>query len=134
VRGREQAVKRPMIAVVNQDTIFLSLMEELLSEEGYHTYIEKEGDKAYISIKKDKPDLVVLDIRINDPESGFKVIDLIRLDPDTTHIPIIVCSTATQLIRENESRLYEMNCDILMKPFHLDELLMKVQAVLGLPK
>jgi DNA-binding response OmpR family regulator len=50
------------------------------------------------------------------------------------HIPIIVCSTATQLIRENESRLYEKNCDILMKPFHLDELLMKVQAILGPPK
>jgi DNA-binding response OmpR family regulator len=127
-------VKRPMIAVVNQDTIFLTLMEELLSEEGYHTYIEKEGDKAYVSIKKYKPDLVVLDIRINDPESGFKVIDLIRLDPDTMHIPIIVCSTATQLIRENESRLNEKNCDILMKPFHLDELLMKVQAILGPPK
>jgi DNA-binding response OmpR family regulator len=134
MQDREQAMKRPMIAVVNQDTIFLSLMEELLSEEGYHTYIEKEGDKAYSNIKKDKPDLIVLDIRINDPEAGFKVIDLIRLDPDTMHIPIIVCSTATQLIRENETRLCEKNCDILMKPFHLDELLMKVQAVLGPPK
>jgi DNA-binding response OmpR family regulator len=127
-------MKRPMIAVVNQDTIFLGLMEELLSEEGYNAYIEKEGDKAYMSIKKYKPDLVILDIRINDPEAGFKVIDLVRLDPDTMHIPIIVCSTATQLIRENAARLQEKNCDILMKPFHLDELLMRVQGVLGPPK
>jgi CheY-like chemotaxis protein len=129
-----QAVKRPMIAVVNQDTIFLSLMEELLSEEGYHTYIEKEGDKAYLSVKKYKPDLVVLDIRINDPEAGFKVIDLIRLDPDTMHIPIVVCSTATQLIRENESRLRENNCDIVMKPFRIEELLMSIETVIGPPK
>jgi len=126
-------MKRPMIAVVNQDTIFLSLMEELLTEEGYHTYIEKEGDRAYTSTKKYKPDLVVLDIRINDPEAGFKVVDLIRLDPDTTHIPIIICSTATQLIRENESRLREKNCDIVMKPFHIEELLTKIEAIIGPP-
>jgi CheY-like chemotaxis protein len=126
-------MKHPLIAVVNQDTIFLQLMEELLSEEGYHTYIEKEGDKAYISIKKHKPDLVVLDIRLNDPEAGFKVIDLMRIDPETAQIPLIICSTATNLIRDNEARLREKQCDILMKPFQLDELLAKVQAIVGLP-
>ncbi|HEU5102204.1 MAG TPA: response regulator [Roseiflexaceae bacterium] len=120
-----------MIAVVNEDTIFLALMEELLSEEGYNTYIEKAGDKAYASIAKNKPDLVVLDIRLNNPEAGFKVIDLVRLNPETAHIPIIICSTVTHLIRDNEARLREKNCDVLLKPFHLDELLTKVQALLG---
>jgi CheY-like chemotaxis protein len=124
-------MKRPLIAVVNQDTVFLQLMEELLSEEGYHTYIEKEGDKAYVSIKKHKPDLVILDIRISYPEGGFKVIDLMRLDPETAYIPLIICSTATNLLRENEAHLREKQCDILMKPFQIDELLTKVQAIIG---
>lgn len=127
-------MKRPFIIVVNQDTVFLQLMEELLSEEGYHTSIEKEGDKAYEHIKKSKPDLVVLDIRINNPEAGFNVIDLMRIDPETRHIPVIICSTATQIIRENEERLRAKNCDILMKPFNIDELLIKVQAIIGPPK
>jgi chemosensory pili system protein ChpA (sensor histidine kinase/response regulator) len=126
-------MKRPLIAVVNQDTLFLQLMEELLSEEGYHTYIEKEGDRAYASIKKHQPNLVVLDIRLNDPEAGFKVIDLMRIDPETAHIPLIVCSTATNVIRDNEARLREKQCDILMKPFQIDELLTKVQAIIGPP-
>jgi CheY-like chemotaxis protein len=126
-------MKRPMIAVVNEDTIFLSLMEELLGEGGYNTYIEKAGDKAYASIVKHKPDLVVLDIRLNNPEAGFKVIELVRLNPETTHIPMIICSTVTQLIRDNEMRLREKNCDVLLKPFHLEELLTKVQAMLGPP-
>jgi CheY-like chemotaxis protein len=112
---------------------FLSLMEELLGEGGYNTYIEKEGDKAYASIVKHKPDLVVLDIRLNNPEAGFKVIELVRLNPETTHIPMIICSTVTQLIRDNEMRLREKNCDVLLKPFHLEELLTKVQAMLGPP-
>jgi len=126
-------MKRPLIAVVNQDTLFLQLMEELLSEEGYHTYIEKEGDRAYASIKEHQPNLVVLDIRLNDPEAGFKVIDLMRIDPETAHIPLIVCSTATNVIRDNEARMREKQCDILMKPFQIDELLTKVQAIIGPP-
>jgi DNA-binding response OmpR family regulator len=124
-------MKRPFIIVVNQDTAFLELMEELLTEEGYHTSIEKEGDKAYATIKKTKPDLVVLDIRINNPEAGFNVVDLMRIDPATENIPVIICSTATQIIRENEERLRAKNCDILMKPFNIDELLSKVQAIIG---
>jgi len=126
-------MKRPFIVVVNQDTAFLELMEELLSEEGYNTSIEKEGDKAYAYIKKSKPDLVVLDIRINNPEAGFNVLDLMRIDPETQHIPVIICSTATQIIRENEERLRAKNCDILMKPFNIDELLAKVQLFIGPP-
>jgi DNA-binding response OmpR family regulator len=126
-------MKRPLIAVVNQDTIFLQLMEELLSEEGYYTYIEKEGDRAYQSIKKRKPDLVILDIRLNDPEAGFKVIELMRIDPETVQIPVIICSTATSIIRDNEARLREKQCDILMKPFQLEELLAKVAAIIGPP-
>src|ERR1043165_725907 len=97
-------MKRPFIMVVNQDTAFLELMEELLTEEGYHTSIEKEGDKAYAAIKKAKPDLVILDIRINNSEAGFNVVDLMRIDRETENIPIIICSTATQIIRENEAR------------------------------
>src|SRR5215216_2230926 len=124
-------MKRPFIIVVNQDTAFLELMEELLSEEGYHSSIEKEGDKAYATIKKTSPDLVVLDIRINNPEAGFNVVDLMRIDPETQNIPVIICSTATQIIRENEERLRAKNCDILMKPFNIDELLSKVQAIIG---
>ena len=126
-------MKHPLIAVVNQDTIFLQLMEELLSEEGYHSYIEKEGDKAYASIKKYKPELVILDIRLNDPEAGFKVIELLRIDPATTQIPIIICSTATNIIRDSEARLREKRCDILMKPFQIEELLAKVAAIIGPP-
>ena len=124
---------RPTIAVVNQDTTFLDLMDELLAEEGYKTMILKEGSTAYQQIKKHKPDLVILDIRLNDPEAGFMVIELMRIDPETAALPIIICTTSTQLIRDNEELLRAKNCDFLMKPFHIDELLLKVAAAVGQP-
>jgi CheY-like chemotaxis protein len=124
---------KPLIAVVNDDTAFLGLMEELLSEEGYNTLIVKSSDSAYETIKKKEPALVVLDIRMQSAEAGFLVLDLIRLDPATAHIPVIICSAATAFVRDNEAHFRAMGCDILPKPFHLDELLAKVYAFLGPP-
>jgi CheY-like chemotaxis protein len=83
---------QPLIAVVNNDLPFLDLMKELLTEEGYRVILHHEGDTAYALIRKEQPDLVILDIRLEYPEAGWTVLDLIQLDPETTHIPVILCS------------------------------------------
>jgi len=122
---------QPLIAVVNDDTVFLNLMHELLSGEGYRTIICKEGDKVYPLVKQERPALVVLDIRMGSPEAGWTTLELLRLDPDTARIPVIVCSADSFFLRAKEAQLRELNCDILEKPFDLDTLLAKVDAALG---
>jgi CheY-like chemotaxis protein len=124
---------KPLIAVVNDDTAFLELMEELLREEGYQTLIWKEGDTAYELIKKKQPDLVILDIRMEQPDSGWVVLELLRLDPATEHVPVIVCSAAVPLLREREQQLKAHHCEILEKPFNLSELLSLVSTIIGPP-
>jgi CheY-like chemotaxis protein len=122
---------KPLIAVVNDDTLFLELMHDLLTQEGYRTAIWKEGDTAYEMIKEHKPLLVILDIRMERPDTGWMVLELMRLDPTTAGIPVIVCSADTQRIREKEAYLREKGCDALEKPFLLEDLLAKVQAFIG---
>jgi CheY-like chemotaxis protein len=124
---------KPLITVVNDDTTFLGLMEELLGEEGYNTLIIKSSDTAYEVIKKKEPALVVLDIRMQSADAGFLILDLMRLDPATAQIPVIICSAATAFVRENEAHFRAMGCDILPKPFLLHELLTKVCSFLGPP-
>ncbi len=114
------------IAVVNNDTDFLNLMEELLSMEGYRTFICREGDHAYAMIKEVRPSLVVLDIRLEHAETGWNILELLRLDPTTTNIPVIVCSADTPFLRAKAPALNELRCDTLEKPFDLDMLLEKV--------
>ncbi len=121
----------PLIAVVNNDTAYLELMHELLSLEGYRTVICKEGDKAYALVKEQRPDLVVLDIRMDQPESGWTILELLRLDPATARIPVIVCSADGRFLREKAPSLRELDCDTLEKPFDLEMLLGKVAAALG---
>jgi CheY-like chemotaxis protein len=121
----------PVIAVINNDTEFLELMQDLLSVEGYKTFICKEGDKAYAMVKELQPSLVVLDIRMDQPETGWVVLELLRLDPQTTMIPVIVCSADTPFLREKAASLQALRCDILEKPFDLETLLDKVATALG---
>lgn len=123
----------PVIAVVNDDPAFLELMQELLTDESYTTELLHEGNGAYDAIRQRKPDLVILDLRLEHPEAGWKTLELLRLDPETTNIPVIICSADTRALREKEDWLRERDVKILEKPFNLDDLLTMVKDVIGSP-
>lgn len=121
------------IAVVDDDTMFLELMHELLAEEGYQSTIHKSGTDAYTVLKERQPDLIILDVRMEHQETGWQLLELLRLDPATEQIPVIVCSADAQSLREKAAHLRERRADVLEKPFNLDELTAKVRATIGEP-
>lgn len=120
-----------VIAVVNDDSAFIDLMSELLSDEGYTTIPHKVGNTAYDMIRAKQPDLVILDIRLEKPDSGWVVLDLMRLDPATTKIPVIICSGDVVFLRAKQEQLRAKDCFILEKPFDLDQLLAMTRAALN---
>lgn len=125
---------RQHIAVVNDDTVFLDLMEQLLSGEGYATTIMKVSSEAFDQIKDLKPTLVVLDIWMQRADNGWEILNLLRLDPTTAGIPVIVSSTDIRDLEAKEPLLRSLNCDVLPKPFDLQTLLDKVNEAIGPPQ
>ncbi len=126
------AERKARIAVINDDTAFLSLMEELLEQdEGYDVVVCREAGNAYQFVKDQHPDLVILDIRVGHEENGWQILELLTLDPATRPIPVIVCSAALHSLAEHQPLLEQYGCDMLAKPFDLDALVAKVQAALG---
>jgi len=123
--------KRPKIAVCDDELSFVKLMDELLTEEGYDIIRCLDGVSAFDTIRQEMPELVILDIQFQTPDAGFLILDLLRLDPTTSHVPVIVCSAATEVLQANAERLSAQNCDILPKPFNLDVLLEKVSKVVA---
>ncbi len=81
------ATERPLIVVVNDDTAFLQLMEQLLDDEGYEAEALKSTTNAIEHIKKRRPALIILDVRINNEESGLVLLDLMTLDPERDRSP-----------------------------------------------
>src|ERR1041385_6707442 len=93
---------RARIAVINDDTVFLELMRDLLETEAdYAVLICKEWDAAYEFVRNKQPDLIIQDIRIGGEEHGWTILNLLTLDPKTRPIPMIVCSAAIQSLHEH---------------------------------
>src|SRR6266536_1547348 len=127
--GVRMAGSRARITLINDDTIFLELMRDLLQEvEGYEVLLCKEGSQAYDFVKREDPDLIILDIRIGGEEIGWKLLELLTLDPQTRPIPLIVCSAAVRDLQDHQSMLERSDIDVLSKPFDLEVLLEKVEA------
>lgn len=126
----------PRIAVINDDTVFLRLMHELLgAEEGYQVSTCFVGAEGYAFVKNLQPDLVVLDLVFGDnAEEGWRTLDLLTLDPATSRIPVIVCSAATVELDRHAEWLRRFDVEALRKPFDLHVLLSKVRASLGVPR
>ncbi len=118
---------RKRIAVINDDTAFLDLMRDLLEHEGgYEVVIGREWGNAYEFVKREQPQLVILDIRISGEEHGWTILELLTLDPLTRPIPVLVCSAAIRSLHEHQPWLDRFGIRALPKPFDLDTLLASV--------
>jgi len=123
----------PFIIIANDDTTYLGLMQELLTEEGYRVEVAPVDGDAYPIIRDKQPDLIILDIRLSNPDSGLLVLDLVRLDPTTTNIPILLCSTNLDIFPDRAERLKATGCETIAKPFRLHEMVTKIHGLLGDP-
>jgi len=110
------------IAVVNDDTTFLDLMGFLIAERGWKSLILREAGPAFEQLKEAMPNVIIVDIRMENPDAGWAIMELLTLDPATRHIPLIVCSAAMFDLRSKEDWLNAHSIDVLPKPFDIDDL------------
>jgi CheY-like chemotaxis protein len=126
-------MERPLIAIVHTDQPFLELMRELLCDEGYNTLTLTECQGAFAIIRQRQPQLLILELLLTNPEDGWMLVNTIRVHPQTTHLPIIIATTAPQLIRDREVFLRSKGCAILLMPFDVEELLTMAGALAPVP-
>jgi DNA-binding response OmpR family regulator len=106
-------------------------MNDLLEMRGWDTVICREADSAYPVLKQERPSLIILDVRMDTPERGWNILELLTLDPETRDIPVIVCSAALDDLRDKEHWLAEHGIAILPKPFDIDDLYARVETGLA---
>ena len=121
------------IAVINDDTTFLELMSTLLSDEGYEAHIFRESKSAYQGARDLGPDAIILDIRMESPATGWQMLELFKLDPVLARVPIIICSADISALQERAVHLQSKGCELLPKPFDLDDLLNALRRLVGRP-
>jgi len=88
-----QPNKTPVILIVDDNRENLELLEAYLEDIDCRTIAAYDGPEALELIKKDTPDLILLDIMM--PKmSGFEVCRRVKNDTATAHIPIIMVNCA----------------------------------------
>ncbi len=116
------------ILVVDDEPALLELVDYNLREAGYIVVTAKDGASALAEVRRQKPDLILLDVMLPDV-SGTEVCRRLRRDADTARIPIMMLTARGQEIDRVVG--FELGADdYVVKPFSPRELALRVQAVL----
>jgi len=83
------------VLIVDDSATDTHLLSEMLKKNGYTVLTATNGEDGIAKAKKDKPDLILMDI-VMPGMSGFEATRSITKDPATASIPVIVCSTKGQ--------------------------------------
>ncbi len=121
---------RPRILAINSSQDVLNLFKELLSDEGYAVTIQSYMSHDLDGIVEADPELVILDYMWGGEDSGWSLLQMLKMDPRTKDIPIILCTGAVRQVEPLDARLAEMGVRVVLKPFDLDELLAAVSDTL----
>jgi signal transduction histidine kinase/DNA-binding response OmpR family regulator len=119
-------VHNKTVLVVDDEAPIRKLLRQELEAQGYQVKEAKSGLEAIAVAKQERPDLITLDVMM--PEmNGFDVTAVLKNDPLTMDIPIIILS-----VIEDKERGYRLGIDkYLIKPFQSEQLLQEIESLIS---
>jgi DNA-binding response OmpR family regulator len=116
------------ILVIEDDYIVARTIERSLRSDEFNVILSSRGDKGLHLARQNPPDLVILDIVMPDMD-GYSVCENMRGDPKLAETPILFLTARVK----PEDRIAGFRAgadDYLCKPFNVDELILRIQAIL----
>ena len=112
------------ILIVEDEPSLIFTLEDTLKNEGYETFVSKDGTSALEIVKNEKPDLMVLDLMLPGT-SGYEICKKVR---DLGYTFPIIMLTAKDQEADKVKGLNLGADDYITKPFGVKELLARIQA------
>ena len=117
------------ILVVDDEPQIVLMLESRLKTEGYEVLSAGDGMAALEVAKKERPDLIILDLMLPKMD-GFRVCGLLKKDARYAKIPIVMFTARAQ--EEDKKLSQEVGADAyFVKPFEPKTLLGKIQELIG---
>ena len=117
------------ILVVDDDPEILTMLSTRLGHRGYKVSTASDGHRALELAKREKPDLVLLDVMMPG-KSGWEVARALKQDPVTQHIKIVMVTAIGEQVNEITSPLYGADAHI-DKPFEFEKLEKVIASLLA---
>ena len=116
------------ILIIDDDNAINELIKVNLELQGYETVQAFNGIEGFAKAKQEEPALIILDVMMPEVD-GFTVAQRIRQCPEIAETPIIMLTALSQL--NDKVNGFNLGVDdYLTKPFEIDELIVRVRALL----
>jgi two-component system phosphate regulon response regulator PhoB len=116
------------IFIVEDEKPIITLLQYNLEKEGYKVNFSETGEEGIQSIKKNVPDLIILDWMLPD-FSGIEVCNQIKKNNKLKNIPVLMLTAKSE--EEDKVRGFESGVDdYVTKPFSYKEILLRVKSLL----
>lgn len=117
------------LLVADDNPSNVALLSRYLQSEGYGLITASNGVETLAKTRTEMPDLLLLDVNMPEKD-GFQVLQEIRSDPATEHIPVIILTAARLDPADMQFALNLGADDYVTKPFDRRELLARIRTKL----
>lgn len=124
-------MRRSKIVVIESDPSIRSFFDEVLHEEGYKVQLIEPQALSAGQLVAASPDLVMLEINSISSAEVLSLLGQLRDQPDTARLPVLLSTTDHMLLGERATELDQLGCEMLLRPFGLDEFLNAVDKSLA---
>ena len=124
-------MNKKKILIVEDEATLQKALTEFLTAEGFDVLSALDGEKGLELAKKEKPDLVILDI-ILPKKDGYEVLEEIKSQEDTKSIPVILLTNLES--PEDIDRAFEKGAStyLIKSNYKLEEVVSKIKSTLGM--
>ena len=113
-----------ILLVVEDDSSFAGILRDIARESGFQCLVAGSAEEALVLARKHRPSAIVLDVGLPD-QSGLAVLERLKRDVDTRHIPVHVVSAADH----TQTALSLGAIGYLVKPVKRDDLASALDAL-----
>jgi DNA-binding response OmpR family regulator len=121
--------KPASILVVDDDPEIVTMLNTRLTKRGYKVATAGDGHRAIEIAKREKPDLVLLDVMMPG-KSGWEVARALKQDPVTQGVKIVMVSAIGEKTNEITAPIYGADAHV-DKPFEFEKLEKVIAGLLG---
>ncbi len=115
------------VLIADDDPSILLSPEFLMKKEGHRVFIARDGAEALGLIKRERPDLLLLDIMMPEMD-GYELCQFVKANAEYSHAKVIFLSAKSK--ESDIQRGYDLGADLyLPKPFSTRELVAKINEI-----
>lgn len=127
MKKNNKKIRLTKVLLIDDEASFCDLVKMNLEISGRFKVLTSRESKGGIKMAREiLPDVILLDIMMPGMD-GFQLLDVLRKDPKTAAIPVIIVSASSQdVVRIKASY---MGCQYIAKPVNTEDLISKIEDV-----